>query len=81
MHFYEWVKDTISWRAKEDARQTELIRPAWAESGKVYRYRRLTDDLRHQGEHVSENRVEQLALGRIALQFACRSMGSAHSPE
>ena len=42
-------------------RQTELIRQAWAESGKVYGYRKLTDDLRGQGEQASENRVARLA--------------------
>jgi putative transposase len=31
---------------RHDARQTELIRQAWSESGKVYGYRKLADDLR-----------------------------------
>ncbi len=48
--FYAWLKEPLSHRAQEDARQTELIRQAWAESGKVYGYRKLTDDLRDQGE-------------------------------
>ena len=50
-------------------RQTELIRQAWTDSGKVYGYRKLTDDLRDQGERLSENRVARLAsLAGIAAQ-------------
>jgi putative transposase len=46
-----------------------LIRQAWSESGKVYGYRKLADDLRDQGEQVSENRVARLAgLAGIAAQ-------------
>ena len=59
--FYAWLKEPLSHRGQEDARQTELIRQAWAESGKVYGYRKLTDDLRDQGERISENRVARLA--------------------
>ena len=67
--FYAWLKEPLSHRAQEDARQTELIRQAWAESGKVYGYRKLTDDLRDQGERISENRVARLAsLAGIAAQ-------------
>jgi putative transposase len=59
--FYAWLKEPLSHRAWDDARQTELIRQAWSDSGKVYGYRKLTDDLRDQGEQVSENRVARLA--------------------
>jgi len=55
--FYAWLQEPLSQRAQEDVRQTELIRQAWFDSGKVYGYRKLTDDLRDQGEHISENRV------------------------
>jgi putative transposase len=34
--FYAWLKEPLSHRAQEDARQTKLIRHAWAESGEVY---------------------------------------------
>jgi putative transposase len=34
--FYAWQKSPLSQRAREDARQTELIRRAWNDSGKVY---------------------------------------------
>jgi putative transposase len=39
--FYAWVKEPLSQRALEDARQTDLIKQAWADSGKVYGYRKL----------------------------------------
>jgi len=34
--FYAWQKSPLSQRAREDARQTKLIRRAWKDSGKVY---------------------------------------------
>jgi putative transposase len=68
--FYAWLKEPLSQRTQEDARQTELIRQAWNASGKVYGYRKLTDDLRDQGEQVSENRVARLAgMAGIAAQI------------
>jgi putative transposase len=71
--FYAWLKEPLSHRAQEDARQTELIRQAWSDSGKVYGYRKLTDDLRDQGERISENRVARLAsLAGIAAQIGYR---------
>lgn len=56
--FYAWLKNPLSRRAKEDARQTGLIRQAWEESGKVYR--KLHDDLLDQGETCCPNRVARL---------------------
>ena len=68
--FYAWLKEPLSHRAQEDLRHTELIRQAWTDSGKVYGYRKLTDDLRDQGECISENRVARLAsLAGIAAQI------------
>ncbi|GGD53986.1 hypothetical protein GCM10010989_30200 [Croceicoccus pelagius] len=59
--FYAWLKNPLSRRAKEDARQTELLRQAWEDSGKVYGYRKLHDDLLDQGETCCPNRVARLA--------------------
>jgi putative transposase len=59
--FYAWLKEPLSRRALEDVRQTDLIRQAWSDRGKVYGYRKLADDLRDQGDQVSENRVARLA--------------------
>ncbi len=71
--FYAGHKKPLSHLGQEDARQTELIRLAGADSGKVYGYRKLTDDLRDQGERVSENRVARLAsLAGIAAQMGYR---------
>ncbi len=50
-------------------RLTDLVRQAWINSGKVYGYRKLADDLRDQGETCFENRVARLAnLAGIAAQ-------------
>ncbi|MBR2573673.1 MAG: transposase [Loktanella sp.] len=71
--FYAWLKEPLSQRAQDDERQTELIRQAWEDSGKVYGYRKLTDDLRDQGERVSQNRVARLAsLAGISAQIGYR---------
>ena len=68
--FYAWLKEPLSLRAHEDLRQTEMIQQAWADSGKVYGYCKLHDDLRDAGETCSENRVARLAsLAGIAAQI------------
>ena len=59
--FYAWLRNPLSKRDREDARQAELIRKALEESGKVYGYRKLHDDLLDQGETVCPNRVARLA--------------------
>ena len=58
--FYAWAKQPFSKRAVEDDRQTGLLREAWHDSGKVYGYRKLHDDLRDQGETCCPNRVARL---------------------
>ena len=55
--FYAWLIEPLSNRAQEDARQTELIRQAWAESAKVYGHRKLTDDLRNLHDPDSNSRI------------------------
>jgi putative transposase len=68
--FHAGLKETLSRRAPEDARQTALIRQAWSERGSVYGYRNLTNDLRDQGETCSEYRVARLAsLAGIAARI------------
>lgn len=68
--FYAWLKKPLSKRAREDERQTDLIRGAWKDSGKVYGYRKLHDDLLDQGETCSPNRVARLAsLAGIKAQI------------
>jgi putative transposase len=58
--FYAWLKRPFSKRALEDTRQTELLKEAWEDSGKVYGYRKLHDDLQDQGEVCCPNRVARL---------------------
>lgn len=71
--FYAWLKRPFSRRATEDTRQTELLKDAWEDSGKVYGYRKLHDDLRDQGETCCPNRVARLArLAGIKAQIEYR---------
>ncbi len=68
--FYAWLKKPLSKRAFEDQRQTKLIKEAWEESGEVYGYRKLHDDLCDQGETCCPNRVARLArLAGIKAQI------------
>lgn len=67
------LNNSLSKRALEDARQTELIRKTWKDSGKVYGYRKLHDDLIEQGETCCPNRVSRLAkLAGIKAQIGYR---------
>jgi putative transposase len=78
--FYAWLKNPLSRRAKEDVRQTELIREAWKESGKVYGYRKLHDDLLDQGETCCPNRVARLAkLAGIKAQIGYKRRPGMYS--
>lgn len=71
--FYAWLKNPLSKRAQEDIRQTELLSKAWKESGKVYGYRKLHDDLLDQGETCCLNRVARLTrLAGIKAQIGYR---------
>ena len=62
--FYAWLRMPLSKRACEDKRQIDLLQAAWEESGKVYGYRKLHDDLLDHGETCCPNRVARLT--RIA---------------
>jgi len=59
--FYVWLKTPLSNRAKDDRRVTGLIKQAWLESGCVYGYRKIHDDLRSLGEKCCPNRIARLA--------------------
>ncbi len=68
--FYAWIKNPLSHRAREDARQTKLLKDAWKDSGKVYGYRKLHDDLVEQGEVSCPNRIARLTrLAGIRAQI------------
>jgi transposase InsO family protein len=65
-----FLKNPLSKRASEDKRQTDLLLEAWEESGKVYGYRKLHDDLLDQGEVCCPNRVARLTrLAGIKAQI------------
>lgn len=71
--FYAWLKDPLSRRAQKDQRQTDLIYAAWRDSGRVYDYRKLHDDLADMGENCSPNRVAHLSrLAGIRAQIGYR---------
>jgi len=68
--FYAWLQAPLSQRAQEDKRQTKMLLNAWTDSGKVYGYRKLHDDLLEQGESICPNRVARLAqLAGIKAQI------------
>jgi putative transposase len=74
--FYAWVNNPLSKRALEDERQTKLLQDAWKDSGKVYGYRKIHDDLVELGETCCPNRVARLArLAGIRAQI-----GYKHKP-
>lgn len=58
--YYAWRAEPESARQKEDQRLTGLIKQSWLESGGVYGYRKVTDDLRELGEPCGKHRVYRL---------------------
>ena len=58
--FYAWIKQPQSPRQKENARLTGLIKQFWLESGGVYGYRKIYEDLCEIGERCGKNRVARL---------------------
>jgi putative transposase len=58
--FYAWCDTPQSPRALEDGRLIGHIKHAWLESGSVYGYRKVTDDLRELGESCGKHRVYRL---------------------
>jgi hypothetical protein len=68
--FYAWLRERLSPRALEDQRQTVLLKQAWDDSGEVYGYRKLHDDLCDMGEDISPHRAWRLArLAGIRAQI------------
>jgi putative transposase len=58
--YYAWRKQPQSPRQVEDARVLGLIKQAWLESGCVYGYRKIHDELRSLGEKSCRNRIARL---------------------
>ncbi len=68
--FYTWLKNPLSTRASEDKRQTDLLLKAREESGKVYGYRKLHDDLLDQEKcAVSANQCEDWITPIVKRKF------------
>ena len=58
--YYAWLSEPQSVRAKDDQRLLGLIKHSWLESGGVYGYRKIHDDLREIGEDCGRHRVARL---------------------
>jgi putative transposase len=58
--FYAWRLNPESRRTLEDRRILVHIKESWLESGSVYGYRKVSDDLRDLGEHCGINRVYRI---------------------
>ena len=58
--YYAWCMTPESPRAIEDRRLLGPIKQSWLESGTVYGYRKVLDDLRDLGECCGKNRVYRL---------------------
>ncbi len=58
--YYAWRAEPTSARQKDDQRLTGLIKQSWLESGGVYGYRKITNDLRDLGESCGKHRVYRL---------------------
>ncbi|WP_153016989.1 IS3-like element ISPsy29 family transposase, partial [Pseudomonas amygdali] len=58
--YYAWLSEPQSARAKDDQRLLGLIKHSWLESGAVYGYRKIHDDLREVGEDCGRHRVARL---------------------
>ncbi len=58
--FYAWLKQPKSPRQRENERLLGLINQFWLESGCVYGYRKIYDDLFEIGERCGKNRVARL---------------------
>lgn len=58
--FYAWIKRPNSLQQKDNARLLGLIKQFWLESGGVYGYRKIHQDLCEFGERCGKNRVARL---------------------
>ena len=61
--YYAWLKKPKSARTRENERLVGHIKQYWLESGGVYDYRKIHDDLREAGERCGKHRVYRLMKG------------------
>jgi putative transposase len=77
--FYAWCRRPLSRRACEDVRQTGLIKQFWIESGGIYGYRKICDDMREVGEACGKHRVHRLMrLATLQSQTGYRKRRPNH---
>ena len=77
--FYAWCRQPLSQRAREDVRQTGLIKQFWLESGGIYGYRKIHDDLREVGEPCGRHRVFRLMrMAKLQSQTGYRKRRPQH---
>ncbi len=77
--FYAWCREPLSKRGREDVRQTGLIKQFWIESGGVYGYRKIHDDMREVGESCGKHRVYRLMrLNKLQSQTGYRKRRPWH---
>ena len=58
--YYAWRRHALSERARDDQRLLGLIKHAWLESGGVYGYRKIHQNLREAGETCGKHRLARL---------------------
>jgi putative transposase len=77
--FYAWCRKPLSRRARQDVRQTGLIKQFWVESGGVYGYRKIYDDMQEVGEICGKHRVYRLMrLEKLQSQTGYRKRRPNH---
>jgi putative transposase len=77
--FYAWCREPLSQRGREDVRQTGLIKQFWLESGGIYGYRKVHDDLREVGEPCGKHRVFRLMrMAKLQSQTGYRKRRPKH---
>ncbi len=74
--YYAWRKEPVSAKQKDNQRLTGLIKQFWLESGGVYGYRKITDDLHDLGERCGKNRVYRL----MCVEKLCSQTGYHRRP-
>ncbi len=79
--FYAWCREPLSQRAREDVRQTGLVKQFWIESGGIYGYRKVYDDMQEIGESCGKHRVFRLMqLAKLQSQTGYRKRRPNHKP-
>lgn len=66
--YYAWQLNPQSLRAQEDRRLLGHVKQSWPESGSVYGYRKVCDDLRDLGETCGKHRAP---IGRPMGNILC----------